>query len=87
MSGRIEEGCLALIVNSEAGNEGKCVIVGKCLGVLYGYAPPTPRWEVDTRLRVKQGGYVSNAGEHQLLRIDGFSESQGIVYKESELVE
>lgn len=71
----IEEGCLAMVVRSAAGNAGKVVTVGRYIGKvpLYdGY----DRWSTEEPLRgVYTSGagaeYVYHATQSQLMRIDG----------------
>lgn len=71
----IEEGCLAIIINSIAGNNGICVTVGKFIGELPDYEYPD-LWEVDKALKSIDGWGVTYEGdrmcaERQLLRVDG----------------
>lgn len=82
---KIEKGCLALIIRSAAGNEGKCVTVGDYLGEVYGYIGDG-RWEVDILLRNTSGNYCNHIPESFLMRIDGLEENieQECTEKENE---
>jgi len=80
MKNKIEEGCLAIIQHSVAGNDGKCVTVGKFLGKVPGYIGNT-YWEIDRYLPSREtdirgniiGSQTSNfTPEDQLLRIDNY---------------
>lgn len=71
----IEEGCMAVIINSWAGNNGICVTVGKYLGYVKGKMY-TDQWEIDRSLQtVSASGSPSGsyrcASERCLMRIDG----------------
>lgn len=74
---QIETGCLAIIINSGAGNDGTCVTVGKFIGRIE-FFMGSRRWEVDKKLRSQSltGAYlgqpVDHAQESQLMRIDNF---------------
>ncbi len=74
---QIEEGCLAIVVNSDAGNDGVCVTVGKYLGSVVGWEG-RDQWEVDIELKAIYtiGGGVKpgccHAPEVNLLRIDSY---------------
>lgn len=69
----IEEGCLAMIIKSNAGNRGT-VTVGKYLGKVSGYKG-CRRWEVNKPMSteifgVKRADIVFHLEEIQLIRID-----------------
>jgi len=71
----IEEGCLALVIKSTAGNEGKSVTVGKFLGYVPWYLD-SDRWEVDRPMNCVYRGKIKDIkcyhlSENQLMRIDG----------------
>ena len=69
---RIEEGCLAVLIHSTAGNDGKFVTVGKFIGQVYGWVGDR-RWEIDRVFEADIGGFFGNhMQEHQLLRIDNY---------------
>lgn len=87
----IEPGCLAIVINSYAGNNGITVTVGKFIGEhpdYYGH----DRWEVDRPLKavyeVGEQPFKDNcfhARECQLLRIDGGDfEEEGITVEQLE---
>ena len=67
----IEPGCLAIIINSEAGNDGICVTVGKFLGKVLGWRTGS-RWEVNKPMNTTLGNTVCHVEERQLMRIDNF---------------
>lgn len=67
---KIEEGCLAIVKNSRAGNDGKCVTVGKFIGEVAEYVG-LKRWEVDRAMKDTWGDCIYHVQEHQLMRIDG----------------
>lgn len=75
MSGKIETGCQAVIVNSKAGNNGIEVTVGKFIGEVLGYAY-SDRWEIDKAIKsiYEIGGGAAGTAEHcserELRRID-----------------
>lgn len=69
---RIEEGCLAIVINSCSGNDGKTVTVGKYIGNVPGYVG-NRRWEVDRPMPAIFGEIIYHMQEKQLLRIDGGS--------------
>ena len=79
MSKRIIEGCRAVIVNSEAGNNGIEVTVGKFIGCQLTMAGDT-RWAIDKRVNTVSGitgrpsGTAQSMEEYQLRRIDDDSE-------------
>lgn len=83
----IETGCLAIVINSEAGNNGVCLTVGKYIGF---NRPDKDRdiWEVDkklNKLNIKTGKMSKSrntCSESKLLRIDG-----GEFEEEKELAE
>lgn len=81
---KIEEGCLAVVIKSTAGNEWKSVTVGKFLGKVFKYEGDD-MWEVDKPLGVvnslsgvKRREYL--CPENNLMRIDGFKESEEETY-------
>ncbi len=64
MSGKIEKGCLAIIINSSFGNNGICVTVGN---------PFLPEiWYIDKELKGIPPANV--IPEYQLMRIDDFED-------------
>ena len=69
---RIEEGCLAVLIHSTAGNDGKFVTVGKFIGNVYGWVGDR-RWEIDRTVRGTWGDPCNHMQEHQLLRIDNYN--------------
>ena len=80
----LEPGCLAVVINSAAGNNGKVVTVGNYLGqifekCLYNYWEISPKLKGITIRTMKTTELLGHAPEHQLLRID--------VYEEDETVE
>lgn len=83
----LEPGCLAIVINSAAGNNGKVVTVGNYLGQIYKDAKYN-YWEISPKLEgfaVKTGkssGLLGHAPEHQLLRIDGYEEDETIEKEE-----
>lgn len=66
----IESGCLAVIIRSKAGNEGKVVRVGNYLGKVVGFGGVN-RWEIDIILRTDKGNTCNHVQEAWLMRIDG----------------
>jgi len=90
----IEEGCRAMIINSINGNNGKIVTVGSYAG----QHPEFPysvslisSWEISPSLiaRYEESGRLtkeSYAQEYNLMRIDGFEESESSETKQKELV-
>ena len=82
----IETGCLAMIIKSRAGNEGKIVRVGKFIGKVLGFGG-TRCWECDITLLTSNGTFCNHIREDWVMRIDGedFStEDEEILEKESE---
>ena len=77
----IEEGCLAVIIRSYAGNAGKEVTVGKFIGGVPGFRH-TDIWEVDIFLDTIFGERVQHCPESNLLRIDGYEETVKDLNKE-----
>lgn len=73
----IEEGCLAMIIRSVAGNDGKIVRVGKFVGEapLSAWLRGNDNWEVDPPITASHGFVVSYVRECQLMRIDSDEES------------
>ena len=69
----IVEGCQAIIVNSNAGNDGKTVTVGKYIGYIDKWFGKN-RWEIDIVVFSTQGNPVKSIDESQLMRIDGYKE-------------
>ena len=69
MNNELDEGCRAVIINSEAGNNGIHVIVGKYIGEVYGWRGKR-RWAIDTSVISTHGDYATHMQEHQLRRID-----------------
>jgi len=87
----IEEGCLAIIIRSNAGNEGKVVTVGKFLGRVKDlrndcYYRGNDYREVDIELNSTYGGKVNYTRESWLLRIDGLKEDESVFHEEEEMV-
>jgi hypothetical protein len=94
----IEPGCLAVIIRSRAGNEGKVV---RCLEYLGDIPAPNPygcmdsknhdHWLVDKMLnRVSYNtGKIHTrapyASEHNLMRIDGYDEEEQVASKAVEV--
>jgi hypothetical protein len=74
---KIENGCKAIIVNSEAGHNGTSVTVGNYLGHIAGWSGDN-RWEIDRSLTGTLGGSAAHVREDQLLRIDGFEEQDKV---------
>ncbi len=77
----IETGCKAIIINSQAGNNGISVVVGKYIGNIAGIAGD--RWEVDKALRTCYADgifhtYTYSSDETKLMRIDGFEEIESM---------
>jgi len=80
MVGNIEPGCLAIVINSEAGSDGTCVTVMKYIGFAEDYLCDD-NWLVDTPLRwvipadsvyAEEEGWDYYCSESKLLRIDDF---------------
>lgn len=65
---KIEEGCLAVVVNSCADNTGKCVTVGRFIGKVNGYIGNN-RWQVDKEMNVTTGEIAFHLREEQLMRV------------------
>jgi len=80
----IVEGCDAWIINSSL-NRGS-VKVGKCLGKSSLVNFNKINWEVDREMNTSTGKTVSFLAEHQLMRIDGYEESESSETKQKELV-
>lgn len=86
----LEPGCLAIVINSAAGNNGKVVTVGNYLGQIYKNAKYN-YWEISPKLECvcaetrRSVGLLNHTPEHQLLRIDGYEDNE-IIEKE-ELVD
>ena len=76
---KLEEGCLAIVINSECGNNGKIVKVIKCLGKIYGnneniyweFEGSLPGMKIRTKIPIEN---TNKCPEYQLMRIDGFTE-------------
>lgn len=66
----IEPGCLAVIIRSKAGNEGKVVRVGNYLGKVIGFGGDN-RWEIDITLKTNLEKLCNHVREEWLMRIDG----------------
>lgn len=72
----IEPGCEALIISGAVPeNIGKSVKVGNCIGQIPGFVK-AEFWEVSPPLRSTFGRLIGVARREQLMRIDGFSESE-----------
>jgi hypothetical protein len=71
MSKPIEPGCKAVIVNSDAGNDGIVVTVGKFAGKINGW-DGDDRWYIDKYVSGLLGGKLNAVREHQLKRIDDY---------------
>ena len=83
---KIEEGCLAVIIHSTAGNDGICVTVGRFIGELDEWVGER-RWEIDRHVKATIG-YTNHMQEHQLLRIDNYNpESADSIAEELEGVQ
>ena len=70
---KIESGCLAIVIKSWAGNEGKSCTVIKYLGKVHGFGGDN-RWETDLQVYDNHGELSNHFREEQLLRIDGFQQ-------------
>ncbi len=91
----IEAGCLAVIIKSRRGNEGRKVVALSFVGSLWGFHGDD-FWSVDFDGRgVDAFGYINPTGEGvamrlarevDLLRIDGFTEESKAEQAEKELV-
>lgn len=66
----IEPGCLAVIIRSDAGNEGKVVRVLKYIGKIKGFAG-ADYWETDTPINSTIGEMFRLSRESCMMRIDG----------------
>jgi len=78
----LERGCLAMIINSSIGNNGKIVTIGNFLGAIEHYKGDD-YWEVSPGI-ITNRGRISHVGhEFQLMRIDDFDgddvEAHGLV--------
>ena len=83
----IEAGCLAMIIKSRAGNEGKVVTVGRFIGKVPRYAGEN-RWEIDQMMKATNslGDRESccHVREDWMMRIDGEDFSQEVFEEELE---
>ncbi len=67
----LEPGCLAMIINSRIGNNGKVVTVGDFLGEVKTHVG-TDFWEVSPGILTNRGRISHFGHESQLMRIDDF---------------
>jgi len=81
----IEKGCMAVVINSKNGNDGKFVIVGNYVGSHKELWACNNWWEINVKLPFLFGGNYALAPEHNLMRIDGH-EQEKIEQKEAELI-
>jgi len=66
----IEEGCMAISIHCEIkSNNGKFIIVGKCLGEITGFTGGV-MWEVDRPMKTTKGSHYLHLPELYLMRID-----------------
>lgn len=85
MENRIEEGCLAVVVQTAVPeNLGKLVRVGKFVGKVFPYAG-TDRWEVDIDMLSTKGTLARHQRESHLLRVTDMTDTV-IKYKKPEVV-
>ena len=70
---KIEPGCMAVIINSKMGNNGKVVNVISNVGKIEDWYDVV-FWETDLILLGSDGVTDSLIPEYQLMRIDGFKE-------------
>lgn len=68
----LEPGCLAIIINSRIGNNGKVVTVGNFLGHVKLYLGED-FWEVSPGILTDRGRISHVGHESQLMRIDDFN--------------
>ena len=83
----IETGCLAMIIKSRAGNEGKVVTVGNFIGEVPWYHGKN-RWEIDQLVKATndRGDMKScnHVREDYMMRIDGEDFSHEVFEEELE---
>jgi len=80
----IEKGCLALIIKSNAGNEGITVIVGNFIGAIDGWGG-VDNWEIDKSLPSMLGNAVPmHYRGSWMIRIDNYQPYQEIEQKKEE---
>lgn len=85
---QIEAGCMAIVINSHAGNNGICVTVGNFIGCLRDWPEYNDMWEVDKLLKAVDFNTgmpeepEAVCSESHLMRIDG-----GEFIEEEELAE
>lgn len=81
----IEPGCRAWITHSDAGNSGEVTVV-KLIGRVHGFTDKYgPRWEIDRTIRATVFFVDCNhLGESQLMRIDGYEETDADAVEEKE---
>ena len=77
----IEKGCQAIIINSNAGIDGKTVVVGNYIGNVFGL-DHNDMWEVDIDIPYTWGTIERVAPEVHLMRIDGYKEEQATQQEE-----
>ena len=70
---KIEPGCMAIIMNSCAGNNGTIITVGNYIGKVNGWKGKH-RWCIDKVIKSTHGSTSKHIQEHMLMRIDGFKE-------------
>ena len=76
----IEEGCLAIVVQSSCGNMGLVVTVGHYMGHVGGW-DGNNHWRVHTDKQDDNGDRY-HADESQLMRIDGFKAEENKLLEE-----
>ena len=74
---KIEPGCMAIIINSVMGHNGKVVTVGEFIGYIENW-DGNDNWEIDINLIGTYGRSNNTVRECQLMRIDGFKEDKVI---------
>ena len=70
---KIEPGCMAIVINSHMGHNGKIVIVGDFIGYIENWLGDD-HWSIDITLAGTYGRSKNSIRECQLMRIDGFKE-------------
>lgn len=89
MSSRIEEGCIARVINgalgSESPNIGKIITVGRFLGRVKNFLH-SDLWEVDKPMETTKGVQVYFISERYLQRIDDGNLTEEELAEEEELV-
>lgn len=82
---KIEAGCLAIVINSEAGNDGRFVTAIDYIGHVRGYVGKF-RWSIAGTLPDTEGDPISHMQESQLMRIDGTPPEELELDKVKELI-